>query len=118
MISDEIYEKIVFDGFQNISIAALGEDIQRQTVVINGASKCFAMTGWRIGYFAADPAIASAVTKLQGQSTSNPASVSQAAAVEALIGKDTPKAVESMVAEFKTRRDYLMGRYEKIPGIR
>lgn len=118
VISDEIYEKIVFDGFQNISIAALGEDIQRQTVVINGASKCFAMTGWRIGYFAADPAIASAVTKLQGQSTSNPASVSQAAAVEALIGKDTPKAVESMVAEFKTRRDYLMGRYEKIPGIR
>ena len=118
VITDEIYEKIVFDGFQNTSIAALGEDIKRNTVVINGASKCFAMTGWRIGYLAGDPAIASAVTKLQSQSTSNPTSVAQAAAVEALIGADTPKAVENMVAEFKTRRDFLMARFEKLPGVR
>ena len=118
VITDEIYEKIVFDGFQNTSIASLGEDIKRNTVVINGASKCFAMTGWRIGYLAADPAIASAVTKLQSQSTSNPTSVAQAAAVEALIGADTPKAVEAMVAEFKARRDFLMPRFEKLRGVR
>jgi aspartate aminotransferase len=117
VISDEIYEKIVFDGFEPISIASLSEDMQRNTVVINGASKCFAMTGWRIGYLAAEPDIASAVTKLQGQSTSNPTSIAQAACVEALTGKQSPVEIQKMVTEFKKRRDYLMDRYAKIDGV-
>ena len=117
VISDEIYEKIVFDGFEHVSIASLSEEMKRSTVVINGASKCFAMTGWRIGYLAAEPDIASAVSKLQGQSTSNPTSIAQAASVEALTGEQTPGEIDLMVVEFKKRRDYLMDRYAKIEGI-
>lgn len=115
VISDEIYEMIVFDGFQHHSIASVSEEMKRNTVVINGASKCFAMTGWRIGYLAAEPEIAAAVTKLQGQSTSNPTSISQAACVEALIGDQTE--IQKMVTAFKQRRDVLMDRYAQIEGI-
>jgi aspartate aminotransferase len=117
VISDEIYEKIVFDGFEHFSIASLSEEMKRSTVVINGASKCFAMTGWRIGYLTAEEAIAKAVTKLQGQSTSGPNSIAQAASVEALIGDKTPGEIDRMVVEFKKRRDYLMDRYAKINGV-
>jgi aspartate aminotransferase len=117
VISDEIYEKIVFDGFEHVSIASLSDELKRSTVVINGASKCFAMTGWRIGYLAADAEIASAVSKLQGQSTSNPTSIAQAACVEALTGKQSPVEIQKMVTEFKKRRDYLMDRYAKIEGV-
>ena len=117
VISDEIYEKIVFDGFEHVSIASLSEEMKRNTVVINGASKCFAMTGWRIGYLAAEPDIASAVAKLQGQSTSNPTSIAQAACVEALTGKQSSIEIETMVVEFKKRRDYLMDRYANIEGV-
>lgn len=117
VISDEIYEKIVFDGFEHVSITSLSEELKQNTIVINGASKCFAMTGWRIGYLAAEEDIAKAVTKLQGQSTSNPTSIAQAACVEALIGKQTPAEIERMVIEFKKRRDYLMDRYAKIDGV-
>ena len=117
VISDEIYEKIVFDSFEHVSIASLSEEMKRNTVVINGASKCFAMTGWRIGYLAAEADIASAVTKLQGQSTSNPTSIAQAACVEALTGEKTPGELKRMVTEFKKRRDVLMDRYAKIKGI-
>jgi aspartate aminotransferase len=117
VISDEIYEKIIFDGFEHCSIASLGEELKQNTVVINGASKCFAMTGWRIGYLAAEAEIASAVSKLQGQSTSNPTSIAQAACVEALTGEKTPGEVKNMVTEFKKRRDTLMDRYAKIEGI-
>jgi aspartate aminotransferase len=117
VISDEIYEKIIFDGFEHCSIASLSEELKRNTVVINGASKCFAMTGWRIGYLAADADIASAVTKLQGQSTSNPTSIAQAACVEALTGQKTPGEIKRMVTEFKKRRDVLMDRYAKIEGV-
>ena len=117
VISDEIYEKIIFDGFEHCSIASLSEELKQNTVVINGASKCFAMTGWRIGYLAADEKIAAAVSKLQGQSTSNPTSIAQAACVEALIGKQTPGEIQTMVTEFKKRRDVLMARYAKIDGV-
>ena len=117
VISDEIYEKIVFDGFEHVSIASLGEELKRNTIVINGASKCFAMTGWRIGYLAANADIASAVSKLQGQSTSNPTSIAQAASVEALAGEQSPVEIQKMVVEFKKRRDYLMDRYSKIEGV-
>jgi aspartate aminotransferase len=117
VISDEIYEKIIFDGFEHFSIASLSEELKQNTVVINGASKCYAMTGWRIGYLAANAEIASAVSKLQGQSTSNPTSIAQAACVEALIGKKTPGEIKKMVTEFKKRRDNLMNRYAKIEGV-
>jgi aspartate aminotransferase len=117
VISDEIYEKIIFDGFEHVSIASLSEDLKQSTVVINGASKCFAMTGWRIGYLAANADIASAVSKLQGQSTSNPTSIAQAATVEALTGEQSSVEINKMVVEFKKRRDYLMDRYAKIEGV-
>ncbi len=117
VISDEIYEKILFDGFEHVSIASLSEEMKRSTAVINGVSKCFAMTGWRIGYLAAEPEIASAVSKLQGQSTSNPNSIAQAACVEALTGKQTPAEIQKMVAEFKHRRNYLMDRYAKLSRV-
>ena len=117
VISDEIYEKIMFDGFEHFSIASLSEELKLNTVVINGASKCFAMTGWRIGYLAAEPDIASAVSKLQGQSTSNPTSIAQAACVEALTGKQSSAEIQKMVAEFKKRRDYLMDRYANIENV-
>jgi len=117
VISDEIYEKIVFDGFEHCSIASLSEELKQNTVVINGASKCFAMTGWRIGYLAANADIVSAITKLQGQSTSNPTSIAQAASVEALTGEKTPGEVKRMVSEFKKRRDTLMSHYAKIEGV-
>lgn len=117
VISDEIYEKIVFDGFEHCSIASLSEELKQNTVVINGASKCFAMTGWRIGYLAANADIVSAITKLQGQSTSNPTSIAQAASVEALTGEKTPSEVKRMVTEFKKRRDVLMNHFAKIEEI-
>jgi len=117
VISDEIYEKIVFDGFEHVSIASLSEELKQSTVVINGASKCFAMTGWRIGYLAANAEIVSAVSKLQGQSTSNPTSIAQAASVEALTGKQSPAEIQKMVVEFKKRRDVLMDRYANIEGV-
>jgi aspartate aminotransferase len=115
IISDEIYEKIVFDGFEQTSIASLGKEVQENCVVINGMSKCYAMTGWRIGYLAAPPEIAQQVTKLQSQSTSNPTSISQAASIEALTGsQDT---VTQMVNEFTKRRNVLMELLSEIDGV-
>ena len=115
IISDEIYEKIVFDGFEQFSIASLDKEIQRNCVVLNGVSKAYAMTGWRIGYLAAEPEVAAAVTKLQGQSTSNPCSISQSAAIEALAGPQGK--IKQEVIEFQNRRDYLLERFNKIPGV-
>jgi len=115
VISDEIYEKIVFDGFEQSSIASLSEEVQKNCVVINGMSKCYAMTGWRIGYLAAPPEIAQQVTKLQSQSTSNPTSISQAASIEALTGpQDT---LVRMVEEFTQRRNVLMELLAEIEGV-
>jgi len=115
IISDEIYEKIVFDGFEQVSIASLGKEVQENCVVINGMSKCYAMTGWRIGYLAAPPKIAQQVTKLQSQSTSNPASISQAASIEALTGPQD--YITQMVNEFTKRRNVLMELLSKIDGV-
>jgi len=118
VVSDEIYEKIVFDGFEHVSCAAFSEEMKQNTVVINGASKCFAMTGWRIGYLAGDADIVKAMNKLQGQSTSNPTSIAQAACVSALMDKETETAVAEMVKEFEHRRNVLMQRFEKIDGLK
>ena len=116
IISDEIYEQIVFDGFHHTSIASISKEVQKQCVVINGVSKSYAMTGWRIGYIAAgDPEIVKQVSKLQGQSTSNPCAVSQAASIEALTGP--LDEIHEMVCEFEKRRDIIVERLTQIPGV-
>ena len=116
IISDEIYEQIVFDGFHHTSIASISKEVQKQCVVINGVSKSYAMTGWRIGYIAAgDPEITKQTSKLQGQSTSNPCSVSQAASIEALAGP--LDEVHEMVREFEKRRNIIVERLTQIPGV-
>lgn len=116
IISDEIYEQIVFDGFKHISIASLSKEVQKQCVVINGVSKSYAMTGWRIGYIAVgDPEIVKQVAKLQGQSTSNPCSVSQAASIEALTGP--LDEIHAMVREFEKRRNILVDLLNQIDGV-
>ena len=115
MISDEIYEWIIFDGFKHTSIASLSKEAQKNCVVINGVSKCYAMTGWRIGYIAADAEIVKKVTKLQGQSTSGPCSISQAASIEALVGPHDD--VLEMVHEFEKRRNVMVDQLDAIPGV-
>ncbi len=115
VISDDIYEKIVYDDFRFYNIASVGEEMKRLTVVVNGVSKTYSMTGWRIGYAAGSEDIISAVSKIQSQNISNPTSISQKAAVEALEGNQD--AVDKMVKEFKTRRDYIVEKLKSIPGI-
>ena len=116
VISDEIYEKIIFDGKAHASIAALDKDIFENTIVVNGVSKSFAMTGWRIGYLASvNKKVVEAIKNLQSHSSSNPTSISQAAALEAIKGGDA--SVKKMVAEFQKRRDYIYKRANKIKGL-
>lgn len=114
-ISDEIYEKIIYDEKEHVSIASLGDDIKNLTVVINGVSKAYSMTGWRIGYAAGRKDIIKAMSNLQSHSTSNPTSIAQKAALAALEGTQEP--VKVMVAEFKKRRDYVLKRLNSINGI-
>jgi aspartate aminotransferase len=115
IISDEIYEPILFDGRKFVSTASLGPEIMAQTVTLNGVSKAYAMTGWRIGYMAGPAPIIKACNKIQSQSTSNPTAIAQKAAVAALNGPQD--AVETMRAEFERRRDYIMGRLAAMPGV-
>ncbi|MGZ3513558.1 MAG: pyridoxal phosphate-dependent aminotransferase [Thermodesulfobacteriota bacterium] len=115
VISDEIYEKIVYDGFQFTSIASLGDEMKKKTIIVHGVAKTYAMTGWRIGYTAGSDEIISAMNNIQSQSTSNPTSISQKASVEALIGPQNE--VEKMVSAFGQRRNYIVDRLNKIPGV-
>ena len=115
IISDEIYEKLVYDGTQHISIASLGEDIKAMAIVVNGVSKSHAMTGWRIGYAAGPAQLVKAMTSIQSQSTSNPTSIAQMAAVEALTGPQD--SVLKMAAEFDKRRIRLWEGLNSIPGF-
>ncbi|MDP2921060.1 MAG: pyridoxal phosphate-dependent aminotransferase [Candidatus Omnitrophota bacterium] len=116
IISDEIYEKIIFDANSHVSIASLGEDIFKNTVVVNGVSKSFAMTGWRIGYLAApDAELITAIKNIQSHSTSNPASISQMAALEGL--RNPGPAIEEMRSAFEKRRNYMAERINKIKGL-
>jgi aspartate aminotransferase len=115
VISDEIYEKITYDGFRHVSIASLGSEIKDLTVTINGLSKSHAMTGWRLGYAAGPKEVIGAMTKIQSQSTSNPCSITQKAAVEALNGPQ--EFLPVMVAEFDKRRKYIVERLNAIPGV-
>lgn len=106
VISDEVYEKIVFEGRTHHSIASLDEEIKKRTVVVNGFSKTFAMTGWRLGYLAAEKEIAQAVANLQSQSTSGPNSFAQYGAIEAL--KLPRDIISSMVEAYSGRRQILI----------
>lgn len=115
IISDEIYEKIVYDDFKHISMASLSEDVKKNTIVVNGVSKTYSMTGWRIGYAAGDRDVISAVSKLQSQSISNPASISQMASVEAILGDQS--SVKKMVEAFDTRRKFIVKKFNSISGF-
>lgn len=115
VISDEIYEKLIYDGYKHVSIASLNEEIKYQTIVINGMSKAYAMTGWRIGYTAAHKDIIGLMNNLQSHTTSNPSSVSQYASLEGLNGDD--KAIEEMKQHFVKRRDYMVDKINSIDGL-
>jgi len=115
VISDEIYEKIVYDGFEFTSIASLSDEIKKRTIIVHGVAKTYAMTGWRIGYTAGADEIISAMNNIQSQSTSNPTSIAQKASVEALIGSQSE--VEKMVSAFGQRRNYIVDRLNKIPEV-
>ncbi|MDR2899514.1 MAG: pyridoxal phosphate-dependent aminotransferase [Clostridiales bacterium] len=117
IIADEIYEKLVYSGVKHISIATLGEEVFKRTIVINGFSKGYAMTGWRMGYAAAPTKeIADIMGNLQSHMTSNPNSITQVAAVAALLGDQS--SVSAMRVEFEKRRDYIYDRASKIPHIK
>lgn len=115
IISDEIYEKLIYDGMKHFSIANISPELKERTVLINGVSKAYAMTGWRIGYAAAPLEVAKVMSSMQSHSTSGPSSISQAASVAALQGTQQP--VEDMRKEFVRRRDYMLERLLAIPGI-
>ena len=115
VISDDIYEKIIYDDMPFMNLASLSEELRNRTVVVNGVSKSYSMTGWRIGYAAGPEEIIKAMTKLQSQNTSNPTSISQRAAVEALNGNQ--KSVGEMVEEFRRRRNVIVEKLNAIPGV-
>lgn len=115
VISDEIYEKILYDGATHHSIAALNPEVFKRTVTVNGVSKTYAMTGWRIGYSGGPLEVIKAMGKLQSQETSNPCSISQMATIEALTGPQD--CVDMMVKAFDERRRYLVGRLNSMEGV-
>ncbi|WML35066.1 pyridoxal phosphate-dependent aminotransferase [Clostridium sp. OS1-26] len=115
ILSDEIYEKLIYGNTKHISIASLSEDAYNRTIVINGVSKAYSMTGWRIGYAASSEEITKLMSNIQSHTTSNPNSIAQYASVEALKGDDA-QMVE-MVSEFKARRDYMVNKINSIEGV-
>ena len=115
IVSDEIYEKIIYDGFEFCSIAQFSKDAYERTVIVNGVSKTYSMTGWRIGYAAGPKDLIAACAKIQGQSTSNPTSFAQKGAVEALNGSQ--EDVEKMRKAFDERRRYIVDRLNAMPHI-
>jgi aspartate aminotransferase len=115
VLSDEIYEKVVYDGFEFTSIASLGEEIRKRTILVNGLSKSHSMTGWRIGYLAADKDLVAAMSNIQSQSTSNPVSFCDKASIEALNGPQD--FMKTWIAEFDRRRRYIVDRLNKMPGV-
>ena len=114
IITDEIYEKLIYDDAKHFSIASISKDVWNRTLTVNGFSKAYAMTGWRIGYVAANKTIIDAIKKIQSQTTSATSAISQKAAVAALSGPQHD--LEVMVAEFDKRRIYLLQRLAKPRG--
>lgn len=115
IIADEIYEKLIYDNFRLTSFASISPKIKDKTIVINGFSKAYSMTGWRIGYLAGPKDIVDAANKIQSHSTSNANSISQYAALQALSGPSFE--INRMVAEFQKRRNYVLQRLNSIPGV-
>jgi aspartate aminotransferase len=116
IIVDEIYGQLVYDGFEQVSLATVAPDLRERLVLVDGASKSYAMTGWRIGWMIAPPALADACEMVQSQATSNPSAIAQQAALAALRGDRA--AMEAMVAEFAARRKLMVEGLASIPGIR
>lgn len=115
IISDEIYEHLIYDDQPHVSIASLSPELYARTFVVNGLSKTFSMTGWRIGYIAGNSEVIAAITDLSSHSVSNATTFAQYAAVVALTGTKEP--VEEMKRAFKERRDYVIDRINQIPGL-
>src|SRR6201993_4000810 len=115
ILSDEIYEKLVYDDQKHVSVASLSKEAYDLTITVNGFSKAYAMTGWRLGYLAAPEAVAKAVDNIQSHSTSNPCSFAQKGAVAALKGDQ--QGLADMRDEFNMRRNYMYDRLTKIPNI-
>jgi aspartate aminotransferase len=114
VISDELYEKVLYDGKEHFSIGSIA-NVRDHIITVNGVSKAYAMTGWRIGYMGTTKEIIAEAEKVQSQATSNPASISQKAALAALTGPEDD--VQRMVVEFKKRRDYICKELNSIPGV-
>ena len=115
IISDEMYEKLLYDGEKHISIASVSDDAYERTIVINGLSKSYAMTGWRLGYCGATEKIAKLMTNIQSHMTSNVCSITQYAAIEALNGPQDK--VKEMIFEFERRRNYMVKTLEKMNNL-
>ncbi|MGE5630894.1 MAG: pyridoxal phosphate-dependent aminotransferase [Caulobacteraceae bacterium] len=115
VVSDEIYERLVYDGKKHVSIATLGDEIKELTIIINGMSKAYAMTGWRLGYVAANEKIIKAMSSVQSHAVSHPSSITQYASTVALNGPqdDTNK----MIAEYEKRRNYMYNRFNAMEGL-
>lgn len=114
-VSDEIYDHIVYDGFKQVSIASFSRTMKEKTVIVNGVSKTYSMTGWRMGYAAGPEAIMTEMSTIQGQATSNASSITQKACVEALNGPQ--EELKQWVKEFEERRDTIVGLLNAIPGV-
>jgi aspartate aminotransferase len=115
IISDDIYERLIYDGLMFANIVQVVPELKPRTMVVNGVSKTYAMTGWRIGYACGPKELIGAMTKMQSQSTSNATSIAQKAAVEALNGPQD--AVAAMIVEFEKRRTYIVERLNAMPGV-
>ena len=115
VVSDEIYEKLIYDGKKHVSIGSLDKDIYARTITVNGVSKSYSMTGWRIGYAGGPSNIMDAISNLQSHATSNPASISQKAALAALTSDQS--CVDVMRGEFEKRRNYMVDRINGIKGM-
>ncbi|MBC2582858.1 pyridoxal phosphate-dependent aminotransferase [Clostridium sp. DJ247] len=115
ILSDEIYEKLIYGDTKHVSIASLSEDAYNRTIVINGVSKTYSMTGWRIGYAAANEEIVKLMSNIQSHTTSNPNSIAQYATIEALNTEES--IVNNMVTEFKNRRDYMIEKISSMEGL-
>lgn len=115
IISDEVYERLIYGSSSHISPASLGEEAKKLTIVVNGVSKAFSMTGWRIGYAASEKAIAKAMSDIQGHATSNPNSIAQKAAYAALDGPGD--CVEEMRQAFEKRKNFMLSKIQEMPFI-
>ena len=115
ILADEIYYQLIYDGIEFTSIASLGEDVKERTLLINGVSKSYAMTGWRVGYCAANKTLAKIMSNFLSHSTGAPSTISQWASVEALTGPQ--EGIEAMRLAFLARRDYIVKRMNSIPGV-